>query len=282
MPQVTSAYAKYETLSVTSPREHVLLVELNRPKVLNAFSSKLWTELRECFAQIHADSDARCVVLAGMGRMFTAGLDLKDAKDLVEGRDEYRDIARKGYYHRQRILDMQESISAVEKCNKPVIAVVHSGCIGAGIDLITACDIRICSQDAFFVVKEVDIGMAADVGTLQRLPKVVGSESWVRDLALTARRADAKEAERFGLVSVVFSSREEAVAKGLEMAATIASKSPVAITGTKHLLNYSRDHSVGEGLEYTALWNTLMHNTEDLHTAVVAAMTKNSPKFSKL
>ncbi|KAJ1922207.1 hypothetical protein H4219_000069 [Mycoemilia scoparia] len=242
----------------------------------------MWKGLKECFTIVKTDPDVRCVILAGRGRIFTAGLDLKQAQSEGLVSDDKADIARIGYYHRIKVLELQDCISAIEQCDKPVIALIHSGCFGAGVDLATACDIRFCTQDAFFTVKEVDIGIAADVGTLQRLPKVVGNDSWVRDLAYTARKAGADEALKFGLVSKVFENREEGLAKSIGVASEIASKSPVAVIGTKHVLNFSRDHSVREGLEYNALWSALMHHTEDIPKAVMSFMTKKKPIFSKL
>ncbi|MES1914187.1 MAG: hypothetical protein MHM6MM_006291 [Cercozoa sp. M6MM] len=177
---------------------------------------------------------------------------------------------------------MQQNITAAENCRVPVIACVHGGVIGGAIDLITACDIRIASSDAFFSVKEVDIGMAADVGTLQRLPKVVRSDSWVRDVCLTGRRFDAQEALQQGLVSRVCEDKKAAVAAALELASTIAKKSPIAVAGTKHLLNYSRSRTTQEGLLYTQAWNMSMLQSEDLGTAAMASLSRQVPRFAAL
>ncbi|XP_039510158.1 delta(3,5)-Delta(2,4)-dienoyl-CoA isomerase, mitochondrial-like [Pimephales promelas] len=171
------------------------------------------------------------------------------------------------------------------QCPKPVIVAVHGGCIGGGVDLITACDIRLCTQDAWFQIKEVDIGLAADVGTLQRLPKVIGSRSLVNELAFTARKMHADEAKSCGLVSRVFPDKEAMMAGALEMAGEIASKSPVGVQGTKVNLLYSRDHSVAESLDYMSTWNMSMLQTQDLLKSAQAAMEKKSLKeiiFSKL
>jgi delta(3,5)-delta(2,4)-dienoyl-CoA isomerase len=183
------------------------------------------------------------------------------------------------------IRHLQDLISSMEKCRKPVIGAIHNACVGAGVDMITAMDVRLCTADAWFCVKEVDMGLAADVGTLQRLPKVIGSQSLVNDLCLTARRMDAAEAERCGLVSTVFPSKEDLMVGALAMAANIASKSPVAVQGTKDNLVYSREHSVQEGLERIATYNMTMLQSEDLMKAAIAAMDKESkelPEFAKL
>ncbi|XP_071216543.1 delta(3,5)-Delta(2,4)-dienoyl-CoA isomerase, mitochondrial-like isoform X2 [Salvelinus alpinus] len=170
-------------------------------------------------------------------------------------------------------------------CNKTVKACHVITCVPLGVDLITACDIRLCTQDAWFQVKEVDIGLTADVGTLQRLPKVIGSRSLVNELALTARKMYADEAKESGLVSRVFPDKEALMAGALEMAGEIAGRSPVAVQGTKVNLIYSRDHSVAEGLNYMATWNMSMLQTEDVMKSAAASKEKKSPKtitFSKL
>nr|XP_022912283.1 delta(3,5)-Delta(2,4)-dienoyl-CoA isomerase, mitochondrial-like [Onthophagus taurus] len=197
--------------------------------------------------------------------------------------DQNGDLARKAKIYEQKITSFQESLSAIEKCSKPVLAAVHSACIGAGVDMITAADIRYCTKDAYFQVKEVDIGMAADVGTLQRLPKVIGSDSLTRELCYTARQLHSAEALSCGLVSKVFDSKESLIAGTLDLAKIIASKSPVAIQGTKRSLIYSRDHTVQDGLEHIALWNRFMLQSEDLQTAVAGALSKEKViQFSKL
>ncbi|KAJ1666154.1 hypothetical protein IW140_001818 [Coemansia sp. RSA 1813] len=279
---------EFECIKVSISAEGVAHVEINRPKALNAFSTQTWTEIGQCFGRFKTDGDVRSVVISAAGRMFTAGLDLKEASkgSLAQGGPANSngavDVARRGYYHRLHILTFQEAISAVENCDKPVVAVVHGACLGVGIDLTTACDIRMCTEDAYFMVKEVDIGMAADVGTLQRLPKVVGNDSWVREVCLTARKIPAHEAQAAGLVSHVLATKEAALEKAFGVAALIAEKSPVAVVSTKHLLNYSRDHSVREGLEYTAIWNALAHNSHDMATAIVSSLKKQKAQFPKL
>ncbi|KAI9502162.1 hypothetical protein GGI25_003382 [Coemansia spiralis] len=277
---------KFECLSVSISAEGVAHVEINRPKALNAFNTQTWTEIGECFARFRSDGDVRSVVLSASGRMFTAGLDLKEAAagPLAKGSDAGAnvDVARRGYYHRLHILTFQDAISAVETCDKPVVVVVHGGCLGIGIDLISACDIRVCTEDTYFMVKEVDIGMAADIGTLQRLPKIVGSDSWVREVCYTARKIPSKEAHVVGLVSNVLATKEEAMKHAFELATAIAFKSPVAVVSTKHLLNYSRDHTVREGLEYTAIWNTMAHNSHDMPLAIMSSLQKKKARFPKL
>ncbi|XP_065514211.1 delta(3,5)-Delta(2,4)-dienoyl-CoA isomerase, mitochondrial, partial [Caloenas nicobarica] len=262
----------------------VLHVELNRPDKRNAMNAAFWREMVSCFGAITQDSTCRAVVISGAGTLFTAGIDLASLGQELLGLDG-GDVARRGWNLRRKIRDFQESFSAMEKVPKPVIAAVHGACVGAGVDLICACDIRFCSQDAWFQVKEVDIGLAADVGTLQRLPKIVGNQSLVNELAFTARKMMAPEAQSCGLVSRVFSDKGTLVAGALEVAAAIAARSPVAVQGTKVNLLFSRDHSVPEGLRYVATWNMAMLQTEDILKSVQAAMAKKGPEdipFAKL
>lgn len=243
-----------------------------------------WREMVECFNKIAEDEECRVVVISGGGKMFTAGIDLMDmASDLLQPHGD--DVARISWYLRNLISRYQETFNVIEKCPKPVIAAIHGGCIGGGVDLITACDIRYCAQDAFFQVKEVDVGLAADVGTLQRLPKVIGNRSLVNELTFTARKMMADEALGCGLVSRVFPDKEVMLDAAFALAAEISTKSPVAVQGSKVNLLYARDHSVAESLNYMASWNMSMLQTQDIMASVQAAMEKKDLKsitFSKL
>uniref|UniRef100_UPI00358EFE84 delta(3,5)-Delta(2,4)-dienoyl-CoA isomerase, mitochondrial n=1 Tax=Myxine glutinosa TaxID=7769 RepID=UPI00358EFE84 len=279
-----SAWNGVETLLVTQPRPHVLHVEMNRPEKLNAMNKAFWREMVTCFDKIADDQDCRAVVLSGAGKLFTAGLDLQDmAGDLLNMEGE--DTARKSWHFRQFIKQCQNTFSVLEKCLKPVIAAVHGACIGGGIDMITACDIRLCTTDAWFQVKEVDIGLAADVGTLQRLPRVIGNRSLVCELAYTGRKLMSDEAHYCGLISRIFQDKDSMMDGAFELASEIASKSPVAVQGTKHNLLYSRDHTIQDSLEYMAAWNMSMLQTDDIVKSAGAVMQKKSSKevvFSKL
>ncbi|KAM4566341.1 delta(3,5)-Delta(2,4)-dienoyl-CoA isomerase, mitochondrial isoform 2-T4 [Odontesthes bonariensis] len=274
----------YTTLAISRPAESITHVELHRPEKRNAMNKAFWSEMVECFNEIADDPDCRVVVVSGAGKIFTAGIDLMDmASDVLQPPGD--DTARVSWNIRKIIRKYQETFSVIEKCPKPVVVAVHGACVGGGVDLITACDIRLCTQDAWFQVKEVDIGLAADVGTLQRLPKVIGSRSLVNELALTARKLFADEAKSSGLVSRVFADKEAMMAGALEMAGEMAGRSPVAVQGTKINLIYARDHSVAEGLDYMATWNMSMLQTQDVMKSAQASMEKKSPKtvtFSKL
>ncbi|KAM5146209.1 delta(3,5)-Delta(2,4)-dienoyl-CoA isomerase, mitochondrial isoform 2-T3 [Mantella aurantiaca] len=274
----------YETLKVTAPRDHIFHVELNRPEKRNAMNKVFWREMVLCFRALSDDTNCRAVVVSGAGKMFTSGIDLMDlAGDFLQQEEE--DAARIAWNLRKKIKDYQESFSVIEKCTKPVIAAIHNACIGGGVDLVTACDIRYCSQDAWFQVKEVDVGLAADVGTLQRLPSIIGSRSLVNELALTARKMMSDEALSSGLVSRVFPDKSSLLLASFDLATEIASKSPVAVQGTKINLIYARDHSVEESLDYMATWNMSMLQTQDIMKSAQAALQKQNPKdvvFSKL
>lgn len=274
----------YSTLLLSRPANHVTHVELNRPEKRNAMNRAFWSEMVTCFNEIAEDPDCRVVVVSGAGKIFTAGIDLMDIANNVL-QPESDDTGRISWNIRKILLKYQDTFSVMEKCSKPVIVAIHGACVGGGVDLITACDIRLCTQDAWFQVKEVDIGLAADVGTLQRLPKVIGSRSLVNELALTARKMYADEARSCGLVSRVFVDKETMMAAALEMAGGIAARSPLAVQGTKVNLIYSRDHSVQEGLNYMATWNMSMLQSHDVMKSAQATMEKKSLQsiaFSKL
>ncbi|XP_046934062.1 delta(3,5)-Delta(2,4)-dienoyl-CoA isomerase, mitochondrial isoform X2 [Lynx rufus] len=274
----------YESLRVTAAQKHILHVQLNRPEKRNAINRACWREMVECFSKIAQDPDCRAVVISGAGKLFTSGIDLMDmASDILQPQGD--DVARISWQLRNLISRYQESFSVIEKCPKPVIAAIHGACIGAGVDLVTACDIRYCAQDAFFQVKEVDIGLAADVGTLQRLPKVIGNQSLVNELAFTSRKMMADEALGSGLVSRVFPNKEDMLEAAFTLAEEISTKSPVAVQSTKVNLIYSRNHSVAESLNYMATWNMSMLQTQDIVKSVQATLEKKDLKsvnFSKL
>ncbi|KAL2132168.1 hypothetical protein VTI74DRAFT_4131 [Chaetomium olivicolor] len=278
--------AGYDNLShfnVTSPTPFVAHVEISRPAKLNAFYEAMWLELRQIFRQLSSDPDVRAVVLSGAGdRAFTAGLDVTAASEGGVLSTEGEDAARKAAKLRRYIDEFQGCISSVEKCEKPVICVMHGISIGLAIDISCCADIRICAKDTRFAVKEVDIGLAADIGTLARLPKVVGSQSWVKDVCLTARDFGAAEALAVGFVSQVHDSKAAALAAAIKTATFIASKSPVAVQGTKELLNHSRDHTVDDNLRYTSVWNAAALQTSDVPAALMSGLQKKKPTFEKL
>lgn len=275
----TGSYS-FETLAVSKPHEHVIHVELNRPEKRNAMNKAFWREMVECFKQIADDSNCRAVVLTGAGKIFTAGLDLREmGGDLM---NSGQDPSRRAFYLRKFILSLQKSFQVIEECPQPVIAAVHSGCLGGGIDMICSCDIRLCSADAWFQVKEIALGLAADLGTLQKFPKIVGNDSLARELCYTGRSFTSQEALNLGFVSCICSDRESLVKEAVELATEISKKSPVAVAGIKHNLNFTREHSPKAGMEYMATWNMAMLQSEDILKAVQAGMTNEEATFSKL
>ncbi|KAK5640197.1 hypothetical protein RI129_011008 [Pyrocoelia pectoralis] len=273
----------FNTLNVTVPKPFIYHVELNRPQKLNAQTVEMWVELKHCFDELNLDPNCRVILLSGSGKMFTAGLDFKAAMEHSVEINEEEDVARKAKLLRQAIAKGQDAFTSFESCNKPVLAAVHSACIGAGVSLITAADVRYCTKDAWFQVKEVLLGMACDVGALQRLSKVVGADGIVREICYTGRKIEAVEAEKIGLISKVFNDKESMMASVMEVAETIAGNSPVAVQGTKNSLVFSRDHSVQDGLTHIAVHNQGMLQSEDFINGVMAlAMKQTDIKYSKL
>jgi len=274
-------YSDTEYFIVTLPFEYVAHVQINRPDKYNAFIQPMWIELGQIFDRLSVDSNVRSVVLSGAGdKAFTSGLDVKFASQILGHKEG--DAARIAFGIRRTAAEFQRCVSSPERCEKPVICVMHGISYGLAIDIACCTDIRICTKDVQFAVKEVDIGLAADVGTLTRLPKIVGSYSWVKDITLTARTFDAEEALRQGFVSQVLDSKKLAVDAGMNLAALIATKSPVAVLGTKELLNHARDHTVAESLRYTAVWTGPAAQSIDLTTALLSGMQKRKPTFEKL
>jgi enoyl-CoA hydratase len=266
----------FETLAV-SLTAGVATVELNRPDKANALSRQMWQDIRSAFRWVDETPDARVAVIAGRGKHFTAGIDLAMLAGLQqETREDCEGRTREKL--RRQILDLQDTLTSIERCRKPVIAAIHGACMGGGIDLITCCDMRYASAEAYFSVKEIDVGMTADVGTLQRLPKLV-ADGIARELAYTGRRFDAVEAKEIGLLNRVYASPDGLREGVAEIAAAIAAKSPLSIRGIKEMVVYSRDHSVADGLNYVATWNAALLMSQDLTEAVNAAALKRPAKF---
>ena len=264
------------TLRVTLDN-HVATVRLNRADKANAMNAAMWQEIRQAFDWVDTTAAVRVAVLQAEGKLFCSGIDLAmmmqmpaQIADDCEGRQREK--------LRRVILDLQDSLTSLERCRKPVLAAIHGACIGGGVDLVVCADMRYASSDASFAIKEIDIGMVADVGTLQRLPKLVG-QGITRELAYTGRKLGAAEAQSIGLVNRVFDSREALYAGVHEIAAQIAAKSPLSIRGSKEMLNYARDHSVADGLNHVATWNAAMLQSDDLMAAMMAGMSKQQPQF---
>lgn len=259
-------------------------VRLKRPDAYNTMTREFWTELPEIVNSLDAAGNTRVVVLSSTGKHFSAGMDLAvftggggDALGGGGAREEGRVRARL----RQTVLMLQETFTALERARMPVLAAVQGGCIGGAVDMVSACDIRYCSADAFFVVQEIHLGMTADVGTLQRLPKII-PEGVAREMAYRGQRLSAERAHQVGLVNEVFDTHEDLVDGVLEIAAEIASKSPLAVWGSKEMINYSRDHSVADSLNHIATWQAGMFHPGDMIESFSAKSDKRDPVFEDL
>jgi enoyl-CoA hydratase len=282
---------------VLSIEQHdaVATVWLDRPEARNAMGPELWTDLPRAMAAVTEDADVRAVVVAAKGPHFSVGLDLKVMGGLLTGGEGGGSVgsggggdgappsapsmaarARRG---RSEVLRLQASITAVAACPKPVIAAVHGYCIGGGVDLIAAGDIRLASADAVFSVREAKVAIVADLGSLQRLPSIIGA-GHLAELAFTGKDIDAGRAKDIGLVNDVSADAESVHAAAAALAAEIAANSPIAVQGTKAVLAANDGRTVGEGLEYVATWNAGMLASDDLVEAMTAFMERRSPKFT--
>lgn len=270
----------YQTMSLTV-ENHIAHIQLNRPDAYNSMIMEFWQDMVDVFAEIEQTAEARVVVISSMGKHFTAGLDLAAFAGIAQEMNSDEDGARIRERFKTTVLEMQESFNVIEKCRLPVLVATQGGCIGGGVDLISACDIRYCTDDAFFCIQEINIGMTADVGTLQRLPHLIPS-GIMRELAYTGRRMFSEEAKEYGLVNQVFNSADALLEGVMKIAAEIASKSPLAIYGTKEMINYTRDHSVDDALKYMAVWQSGMFLSKDLIEAASANQAKKIPEFDNL
>ncbi len=253
-------------------------VELAREDKFNAMDKSMFEAIGEAFRTLGADPAVRAILVSGRGRHFTAGLDLQYAASQFPATD---DPGRAAETRLRHIKWLQDAFTAAEEARPPVIAAIHGGCIGAGVDLATACDIRLAAEEAFFQVAEVDVAITADLGTLQRLTHLI-PEGLVRELAYTGRRMAAGEAAQAGLVNRLLPDRDSVIAAGLELARTIAAKSPLAVAGAKMSLNYSRGRTVEDGLRHVALWNAGALVSADLTAAVRGRLSKQVPEFRDL
>lgn len=273
---------KYESFNLEI-EDNIANIILSRPEQLNSMSRKFWVELPEILEEVNRNSEIRVLIISSTGKHFCAGMDLSAFDNGVANipKEKRPDNARIGEALYRSARELQEYISKLEKIRVPVIAAIHGGCIGGAVDLVTACDIRLATTDAFFCIQEINIGMAADVGTLQRLPRII-PDSKMRELAYTGRRMLADEAKESGLVSDVYNSQEEMVNAAKEMANEIAKKSPIAIYGLKALMNYSRDHTISDSLDFNALWSGAMLSQRDMEEAIKAFVEKREATFGKM
>lgn len=257
----------------------VAWVYLNRPDKKNAMNPPAWKEIIPIFEDIDADKDIRAVIISGKGPCFSAGIDLvgmsRELPELMENEQ------KGGIKWRllKKIYALQDAISCIEWCRKPVIAAIHGHCIGAGLDMATACDIRLCTSDAVFSLREAAVGFVADVGVLQRIPRIVG-QGYARELAYTAKNFEAASAKEMLLVNAVYEGYDALMDGARKMAEKIAANSPLAVEASKDVLNFSMGRPNDEGLKYVASVSTNIIPSKDLMEAMTAFAEKRKPNFS--
>ena len=238
-----------------------------------------WTELPAAVRAIDDEAKARVIIISSTGKHFSAGMDLAVFLNMKE--DFKGDPSRRAERMRRTVKMLQDSFTAIEEVRMPVIGAVQGGAIGGAVDLLSACDMRYCTQDAFFSIKETQIGMTADVGTLQRLPKLIPI-GMVKELAYTGRNFAAQEAQQLGFINEIFDDHEQMLSAVTKVAQQIAANSPLAVSGTKTMINYATEHTVSESLDYMATWQAGMFHMEDVFTAMEAQKKQQQPEFPPL
>ena len=265
-------------------QDQIAHVVLNRPEKRNSMNPAFWAELPRIIDDIDDNVRARVIVISSTGPHFSAGLDLSsfstsDAGDASVS-DRHRKLQRGASFY-EMALRTQRSFNALEHCRLPVLAAIQGGAIGGGVDLVTACDMRYATEDAYLTVFETNIGMTADVGTFPRLCKLL-PEGIVRELAYTGRRMSAREAFERGLVNRLFADQASMLEGVHAVAAEIASKAPLAVHGCKRMINYARDHSTADALDYISIWNASMFQTDEIREAMSANAERRAGDFASL
>lgn len=263
--------------------DHVAHLRLVRPDVYNTMIPEFWSELPEIIDDLDRRADARVVVISSEGKHFSAGMDLSvfSPDSPLLGSSGVRETGRRNSVIWLAVQHLQDSFTALERARMPVLAAVQGGCIGGAVDMVCAADMRYATADAFFCIQEINIGMTADVGTLQRLPKLI-PEGVAREWAYTGDRIPAARAKEVGFVNEVFDTHDEMVESVLGIAARIARHSPLAIWGTKEMVNYTRDHSVADSLRYMAGWQSGMFQGTDMMEEFAAKADKRAPTFEEI
>jgi len=259
--------------------DHIAWVYLNRPEKKNAMGPAAWKEIIPLFDEIQNDDDILAVIMAGEGKDFCAGIDLIGMSGEVPSLKNW-DFSASGTMKLYRaIFPLQDTMSCIEKCSKPVICAIHGFCIGAGLDMASACDIRLASQDARISLRETAVAFVCDVGSLQRVPHIIG-QGLTRELAYTAKFIDAERARQIHLVNAVFDDKDALLAGAREMALEIAGNAPLAVQSSKDVLNYCRGKSIADGLEYVAARSAMILPSDDLAETMKAFLEKRPPKFT--
>lgn len=259
--------------------DHIATVTLCNPQKANALGEDFWTEFTQVFENINEDPEVRVVIVASTGKHFTSGIDLGYLQSIMPPQEG--DPARGMDKLRRHVKFLQAPFEAIDNCRVPVLAAVQGGCFGAGVDLVSACDIRYVSADAFFIIQEINIGMVADLGTLQRMPRQI-PDGLMRELAYTGRKYRAEEALGTGYVTHMAADHEALMVHVRGIAAQIAGQSPLAIVGSKEMLNHTRDNTVAAGLDYIAAWNAGMLSLPDVMKGAVAALSRGTAEFDDL
>lgn len=274
---------KYQCFDLTVD-EGVAHIQMSRGDKLNTMIKAFWTELPDLLKDLDKRGDVRVAVLSSTGKHFCAGMALENfgGNEHSIGADTGpKDPTRAAESLRRTAMELQEAFTTLERVRFPVLAAIQGGCIGGAVDMVTACDMRYCSADAWFCIQEINIGMTADVGTLQRLPKLI-APGIVREIAYTGERVSSQRSRELGLVNQVYETQEQMLEAVMEIARVIAGKSPLAIFGTKHSLNFARDHSVDDSLQQIATWNAAMLSSKDLMEGLGAQSEKRASKFEDL
>ncbi|MEE2959827.1 MAG: crotonase/enoyl-CoA hydratase family protein [Myxococcota bacterium] len=267
---------EFQNIKIEKNQE-IAIATLDRPEKANALSQNLWNEIGELARWVDRQPDIRVVLLEGAGKHFCAGIDYQLIMEIV-GKVGPKLEGHKQAALLQIIEDLQRAFTAIEQCRQPFIAAIHGACVGGGIDLVTACDIRYASAESRFSVKEIDLAIVADIGTLQRLPHLVGQGN-ARELAMTGRTIDAHEAKSMGLISEVFSDPQSLRDEAIKRATLISKKSPLTLRGIKKVMNYCRNVSVEQGLQYVATWNAGMLLSADAQEALSSQLEKRESVF---
>ena len=264
---------------------HVAHIKLNRPEKRNAMNWDFWRDLPRIVGDIDTHARARCIVLSSTGPVFSAGLDLSLFGQDVFASSKTAKINEKELQTPQNFMSflsfLQDSISSLQKARIPVICAIQGGCIGGGVDLICSADIRLATNDAFFSIRETKIGMVADVGTFPRIVKLL-PEGIVKELAFTGRNFSAQEAKEYGFVNRLYESHDSLIEGALEIANEIASNSPAAVYGCKKVIDFSRDHTIDEGLEWINMWNASMLSQSELMEGFQSYKSKKEGNFAEL
>jgi enoyl-CoA hydratase len=256
-------------------------IRFNRPEKRNSMNEDFWTMFPKEVEELDDSGEIRALIVSSTGPHFSSGIDLSMFKDDIVENETDNEMGRSRGYFLQQLRFLQNAVSCLEAARFPVVTAVQGGCIGGGIDLITAADIRICTKDAFFLIEEINVGLAADIGTIQRLPKIIPA-GIAREWTMLGEKVSADRAKEVGLVSSLHDNHDEMMKNAFEIAEKLASKTPLAMWVTKETLNYSRDHTVKESLENVALWNAATLHKEDVMSTMMSKMQKKKPEYRNL